>query len=244
MKNLTRIIISLLWFFLFLNTFAINHSLPSTITNSWSANSWTQVSTFKLLSVDTIYNDEYKLTFSNDLYKDWLSRDIQINDISDAFATFNVMSTTVSWSTLNLKLESPLKTNREYEIIAIQIYDINLNNIEKWINASKIFKTPKVFDIKPIENNISITGSTSNINTWTWENNIELNAASDVNLNSIFKDLIPEKTTTTNKEIVNTLTTAKEAKKLPVTWPAEWLLLALALFFWLIILTFKTRIKN
>jgi len=166
MKNLTRIIISLLWFFLFLNTFAINHSLPSTITNSWSANSWTQVSTFKLLSVDTIYNDEYKLTFSNDLYKDWLSRDIQINDISDAFATFNVMSTTVSWSTLNLKLESPLKTNREYEIIAIQIYDINLNNIEKWINASKIFKTPKVFDTKPIENNISITGSTSNINTW------------------------------------------------------------------------------
>jgi len=239
MKILLKILLSLGLFISFLNVSALT-------ANTWSSNSWvmtqTQVDLFKLNWVKVVYNDELLLNFNHELYQtDWVPVELRITDKENNLNTINIDTNTVSWSTLNVKLITPLLTNHKYEVIVIQLFDINIKTIWEWVNASKIFTTPSVFDVKPI---IPTT------NSWT---SVDLNSAADVNLNSLFKDVIPteqapKKEAIVTKEvsinnIANTFDTAKNTKRLPTTWPTEWLLLAIALFFWLIYFTFKSKNK-
>ena len=236
MKTLFKILLSIWILISFLNVSAAT-------TNSWASNSWTltqpQVDQFKLNWVNVIYDNELLLNFNHELYSQtWVPIEININDKENSLNTINIDTNTVSWSTLDVKLKTPLLTNHKYEVVVIQLFDINLSTIWQWVNASSVFTTPATFDIRPT---ISDTNSWSS-NSWT---NIDLNSAADVNLNSIFKDVIPTEKTkpteSTTNNTANTFNTAKNSKKLPTTWPAEWLLLAIALFFSLVYFTFKTR---
>jgi len=233
MKLLLKILLSIWLLISFINVSALT-------ANTWSTNSWvttqTQVDLFKLDWVKVIYKDELLLNFNHKLYQtDWVPVELRITDKENNLNTINIDTNTVSWSTLNVKLITPLLTNHKYEVIVIQLFDINIKTIWEWVNASKIFTTPSMFDIKPIM---------PTTNSWA---SVDLNSASDVNLGSIFKDVIPTKKTATKEattnNTANTFDTAKNTKRLPTTWPAEWLLLAIALFFWLIYFTFKARSK-
>jgi len=239
MKQLIKILILSFWLLLSLNT----NALASPSTSSWTTQ--IQTNTLKLISIDTIYDNQYKLIFNNDLFEQ-TPFDIKIMDKSDPLYAVSLSWYTLSWSTVNVTLNKPLKTSTEYAIIVMEAYDTNWEAIWAWVDAEKSFITPNIFDLYTppvIKKATTVNTWATSSNKWTWTN-IELNSASDVNLNSIFKDVIPEKTVTSNTWVNNTFETAKTSKKLPTTWPAEWLLLSIALFFWLIIFTFKARYKS
>ena len=193
------------------------------------------VKNMKLESIETIYSDEYELQFNNMLNEiEWTPRNIKIVNKDNEFETFiSTESKVVDWNRLNVILDNSLESNTEYEVIVIELYDTDGNNIENWVNASLLFTTPMSFDEKPvIEETIQKTDE-----DWLWvfswdenEEDLDLNAASEEDSES--------------EEVKSASVAWAEAEKLPDTWPTHILLLVLALFFWLVWFTFTMKNRS
>lgn len=194
--------------------------------------------------------DKVELTFSNNIsttsWSDFIIESVSnSNDFYDAIET---QINSLDSKKIIITLDWKPKVWDEYKIVVLSILDEFNQNIQFWVDSETVFTAISNFDLNYLNsdayfwnnsvdvwNNNQVTDlveQNNNSNTWTNqssvnENNLQLNSA-DENV------IIPTNVwVEINSEDVNSnlLNVASENDRLPQTWPAELLLLILALIF-------------
>ena len=196
------------------------------------------VNDFALVKIDIISSKKLNLSFNKDLESSsWAIRTFKLSNKNDDLLTIKVLKNKLIKSNqLEIELEKDMLVSTEYELNVISIKDNKWNNIKKWINWIIEFKTDKEFvEYAPISFiNENIPENSTNIeqlkdNTSSTNNNT---IESDSDKNNIDKQQLDSAKSSVDKQ-------SDDVKKLPKTWTEEWIILAFALFIWIIIYVYK-----
>ena len=185
---------------------------------SWDDESDIEINDFALKEVNILSSNKLELTFNNYLDNwDWAEREFKIVNKNDSLDKLEVTESILSeddQSKLELSLDKDMTSSEEYEITVISLIDINWNNIKLWVDGLFSFTTLETF---PVENSIE--------KEETSEEDLEETKNLDSELNSAYDE--PPANEVSKKEATKVV--AKETKKLPQTWPENWILLFIAL---------------
>jgi len=251
--NQTDFIDSNTWVINWLETWKTYYFVVTALDENWDESSYsneiawdTWVNIFSLESIVVNTSNSLELNFSRDLdTTENTEREFKIYNKSDNLDTFDVISTEIDSTNPNnliVTLDRELQLWVEYELVVIAIKDINLNNIESWIDSIESF----IFN-----NEIINTTESWGIITESWvldENNEELNSANSDSWtvdNSTWTVVINEWPSWSNidtNELNNTtLGAAWNTNQLPKTWPENILILVLSIILWALVFVFKYK---
>jgi len=197
-----------------------------------------------------------ELTFSNNISTtSWA--DFIIESVSNSNDFYDVVETqinSIDSKKIIITLDWNPKVWNEYKVVVLSILDEFNQNIQFWVDSETIFTAISNFDTNYLNSdayfwnssvdfwnnnqNNSLVNENNNSNTWSNqnilnENELQLNSA-DENImipTNVWVELTSEDVNS------NLLNVASDSDRLPQTWPAEILLLILALIFgWFIFL--------
>lgn len=195
------------------------------------------VNDFALVKIDIVSSKKLNLSFNRDLENSsWAIRTFKLSNKNDDLLTIKILKNKLIKSNqLEIELEKDMLVSTEYELNVVSIKDNKWNNIKKWINWIIEFKTDKEFvEYAPIsfmnenipENATNIeqlNDNTSVKNSWNTQSNSD---------NNIDKQQLDSTKSSVDKQ-------SDDVKKLPKTWPEEWIILSLALFLWIVMYILK-----
>ncbi len=204
--------------------------------------------------VEVVSSSEFNMLFNNNLSEDnlelWAS--VRVTDKSNELKDFEVTVNSSNWKKLNITVEPELEVSNQYDFIAIEVYDENIEPITTWADASFILTTPDEFPWQteevidsnedPDMLNIEELFNT-NTDESTWDeavselNQDELNSADASNNND------SNNNASASSVEQNTYDTAQNSEKLPQTWPTEWILLIISFLIWSFMFYLKSRTR-
>ena len=160
-----------------------------------------------------------------------------------------VKNVDINWNNVELTLNKDLSAGSTYLLTVVSASGKNWETIQSWIDWLKEFNTENLEKLssadsqKEQKNNWDSSKSTwKETNSWNDEKKSDINEQKENNkvqkeeaIKLWWKNL-KEEEIKKNAELAS-----KKSKKLPKTWPAEWGLLLMSLFLWLIFVRKKAK---
>lgn len=212
---------------------AINENTDvSWYSNEVSVNLWwtVQTSDFALQSIQVLWLNKIELSFTKPVEDiENAVREFKVSNKMDSLDAFDVLKAEVNPTNpknLLLTLDKDTKINNTYEVVIVAIKSEDWKNIESGIDGTEVFQVKDV-DYTKFEN---VINSYDPNFSWTVDVTVD-NWNVNVDLNSAWESI------NTNSGVVanwNLEKTAEKSKKLPTTWPKEFVvLLLLSFIIWL-----------
>ena len=214
---------------------------------------------FRVSDVEILDPTTVEVAFSRNLNRDIGSTREFILEKKETWVETQIALSQVSESNsknIVVVLDTPLETDTEYELVVLEIQDVEGNNIESGIDSFISFTSPKSFSTEDEESeeeipildsawstpvattNNNTSENISETNNSTNNTNTTTNDSTSSSLNSENTAQNEEITTEnswnagvtlSDEDVANTANTAEDNTSLPQTWPEHWLLVFLAM---------------
>lgn len=193
-------------------------------------------SSWPLFVVESKMVDENKveLTFSNNIstteWSDFITE--SVSNSNDFYDVIETQINSIDSKKIIITLDWKPTVWNDYKVVVLSILDEFNQNIQFWVDSETVFTATSSFDLDYLNSGSYFWNDQNNVSnvqdeTVNTENNLQLNSASEdiIVPTNVWAEI--------NAEDINSnlLNVASENDRLPQTWPAEILILILAMIF-------------